>query len=41
MSMKNSECKVRPESIRINSDNPKFYPFSIKLNKCNGNCNDN
>ena len=38
--MKNSECKVRPESISIYSDNPMFYPFNIKLNKCNGNCND-
>ena len=40
VSMKNSECKVRPEIISINSDNPMFYLFSIKVNKCNGNCND-
>ena len=40
MSMKNSECKVRPEIISINSNNPMFHPFSIKVNKCNGNCND-
>ena len=39
MSMKNSECKVRPEIININNNNPMFYPFSIKVNKCNGNCN--
>ena len=26
---KNQECKVRPEIIRINSNNPIFYPFSI------------
>ena len=37
--MKNQECKVRPEIISINSNNPMFYPFSIKVNKCNGNCN--
>ena len=37
--MKNQECKVRPEIININSNNPMFYPFSIKVNKCNGNCN--
>ena len=37
--MKNSECKVRPEIISINSNNPMFYPFSIKINKCSGNCN--
>ena len=38
-SMKNQECKVRPEIVDINSNNPIFYPFSIKMNKCNGNCN--
>ena len=39
LSMKNSECKVRPEIISINSNNPMFYHFSIKMNKCDGNCN--
>ena len=39
VSMKNQECKVRPEIININSNNPIFYPFSIKTNKCSGNCN--
>ena len=39
ISMKNQECKVRPEIININSNNPMFYPFSIKVNKCNSNCN--
>ena len=37
--MKNQECKVRPEVININSNNPLFYPFSIKINKCSDNCN--
>ena len=40
ISMKNQECKVRPEIVDINSNNPIFYPFSIKINKCSGNCND-
>ena len=40
ISMKNQECKVRPEIVDINSNNPIFYPFRIKVNKCNGNCND-
>ena len=40
ISMKNQECKVRPEIINLNSNNPIFYPFSIKVNKCSGNCND-
>ena len=39
ISMKNQECKVRPEIININSNNPIFYPFSVKINKCSGNCN--
>ena len=38
--MKNRECKVRTEIISINNNNPMFYPFSIKVNKCNGSCND-
>ena len=39
ISMKNQECKTRPEIININSNNTIFYPFSIKINKCSGNCN--
>ena len=39
ISMKNQECKVRPEIVDINSNNPIFYPFSIKVNKCTGNRN--
>ena len=39
ISIKNQDCKVRPEIINVNSKNPIFYPFSIKINKCIGNCN--
>ena len=39
ISMKNQECKRRPQVININSNNPIFYPFSIKTSKCSGNCN--
>ena len=39
ISMKIQECKMRPEIININSNNPIFYPFSIKINKCSGSCN--
>ena len=39
ISMKNQECKVRPEIININSNKPFFYPFSIKTSKCSGSCN--
>ena len=38
-SMKNQECKVRQEIINVNSNNPICYPFSTKINKCNGNGN--
>ena len=39
ISMANKECKVRPEIVNINSNEPVFYPFSIKTSKCNGSCN--
>ena len=29
VSMKNQECKVRPEIVNVSSNNPIFYPFSI------------
>ena len=38
ISMKNQKCKVRPKIVYINSNNPIFYLFSIKINKCSGNC---
>ena len=38
-SMANKECKVRPEIVNINSNEPVFYPFSIKTSKYNGSCN--
>ena len=39
ISMNNQECKLRPEIINGNSDEPVFYPFSIKTSKCSGSCN--
>ena len=38
ISMNNQECKARPKIINVNSNEPVFYPNSIKVNKCNGNC---
>ena len=35
----NQTCKARPKIINVNSNNPVFYPFSIKTSKCSGNCN--
>ena len=39
ISRNNQVCKVRPESINVNSDEPVFYPFSIKTSKCSSSCN--
>ena len=39
VSMNNQACIVRPKTININSSNPIFYPFSVKINRCSGNCN--
>ena len=37
--MTNKECKVRPEIVNVNSNQPVFNPFSIKTSKCSGSCN--
>ena len=39
ISIKNQECEIRSQVVNINSNNPIFYPFSIKISKCSGNCN--
>ena len=39
VSINNQECKVRPEIININNNEPLFYPYSIKVNKCSSSCN--
>ena len=39
ISITNKECKIRPEIVNVNSDEPLFYPFSIKTSKCSGSCN--
>ena len=37
--MKNQECKTRAQVVNINEDEPAFFPFSIKISKCRGSCN--
>ena len=39
VSMNNQECRIRPEIINTNSNEPTFYPYSIEVNKCGGSCN--
>ena len=39
VSMDNQECKIRQKTIDTNANESVFYPYSIKVNKCSGNCN--
>ena len=39
IAMTNQMCKIRPKIVDINNNEPVFYPFSVKLNKCSGSCN--
>ena len=39
VSMNNQECKARPEIVNVNSNEPVFFPFSIKTGKYSGSCN--
>ena len=39
ISMNNRKCKVRPQIVNVNGDDPMFFPFSIKTSKCSGSCN--
>ena len=32
--MNNQECKVRPEIVNVNSNEPVFCPFSNKTSRC-------
>ena len=34
ISMNNQESKVRPQIVNVNSNEPVFFPFSIKTSKC-------
>ena len=39
VSMSNQAYKARPKIIDVNNNEPVFYPYSIKVNKCSGSCN--
>ena len=39
ISLNNQKCKLRPEIVNVSSNNPIFYPFSVKINRCSGNFN--
>ena len=38
-SMINQKCRARLKIIDVNSNDPVFYPYNIKVNKCSGSCN--
>ena len=37
--MNNKKCKIRSEIFNVNNNEPLFYHYSIKINKCKGSCN--
>ena len=37
--MKSQEHKTKLKIMDVNSNEPVFYPYSIKVNKCSGSCN--
>ena len=39
MSMINQKCMSRPKILNLNADEPLLYSLTIKVNKCDGDCN--
>ena len=39
VSVSNQEFKIKPKIINVNTNEPMFYPDSIKMNKCKSSCN--
>ena len=39
VSVVNQKCMARPKIIQTNANEPVFYPLSIRVNKCGGDCN--
>ena len=39
VSMNNEECKIRPQIVNLNRDEPVFFPFTHKISKWSGSCN--
>ena len=38
ISVVNQKCMARPKIIQTNANEPVFYPLSMKVNKCGGDC---
>ena len=39
VSMNNQEYKIRTKIINLNTDEPIFCPYSVKINRCKGSRN--
>ena len=39
LKVKTLECVSIPKIIDLNKNEPVFYTYSIKVNKCSGDCN--
>ena len=39
VSVINEKYMSKPKIFNLNADEPVFYPLSIKVNKCGGDCN--
>ena len=39
VSINNQESKIRTEITNLNTNDPMFYPYSIKINRCKDSCN--
>ena len=39
ISMNNQDCKVRPQIVNLNGDEPVFFRFNIETSKWSGSCN--
>ena len=39
ISITNQKCRPRPKINDVKSNDPVFYPYSIKVNKCSGSYN--
>ena len=33
------ECTIKTEIINLNTNEPMFYPYSIKISRCKSSCN--
>ena len=39
ISINNQKCKITSEMIGVSTDEPVFYPYTMKINKCKDSCN--